>query len=95
MSVYRFTKETLPSSDFHPTSPATASPAPSAQTFTPQPSSASIPSPDLVKQLMKLLNGDRGAADRLVALSQSREPGKPIDYHYEKAIGDIKRDRGH
>lgn len=63
MTVYRFTKETLPSSDFHPTSPATASPVTPAQPFTP--------------------------------LSQSREPGKPIDYHYEKAIADIKRDRGH
>ncbi len=49
--------------------------------------------PQLERKLVKLLGGNQKAADRLVEQSQRRHPEKSADWHWEKAIYDLERDR--
>ncbi|MEP0923995.1 hypothetical protein [Leptolyngbya sp. ST-U4] len=44
-------------------------------------------------KLVKLLGGDQKAAIRLIASYQAKFPDKPNQWHYEKAIYDLSRDR--
>jgi hypothetical protein len=82
MTVYRYTRDNLPGND-------------AAQPFNPQPSSAPRPSTHLVAKLVALLNGDRPAADRLVALEQKKHLGRATDWYWQEAIDNLSRDRGH
>ena len=49
--------------------------------------------PHLERKLIKLLGGNRNTADRLIRQSQLRYPDKSADWHWEKAIYDLERDR--
>jgi hypothetical protein len=49
--------------------------------------------PHLERKLLKLLGGNQGAATRLIQQSQLRHPDKSADWHWEKAIYDLERDR--
>jgi hypothetical protein len=49
--------------------------------------------PQLERKLVKLLGGNQKAANRLVEQSQLRHPEKSADWHWEKAIYDLERDR--
>ncbi|MDG2615549.1 hypothetical protein HPC62_00685 [Thermoleptolyngbya sichuanensis A183] len=49
--------------------------------------------PVLEKRLVRLLNGDRAAAHRLVESVQQRYPDRPTAWCWEKAIFDLERDR--
>ena len=49
--------------------------------------------PQLERKLVKLLGGNQKAANRLVEQSQLRHPDKSADWHWEKAIYDLERDR--
>lgn len=49
--------------------------------------------PHLERKLLKLLGGNRNTADRLIQQSRLRNPDKPADWHWEKAIYDLERDR--
>ena len=49
--------------------------------------------PQLERKLVKLLGGNHKAANRLVEQSQLRHPDKSADWHWEKAIYDLERDR--
>jgi len=52
------------------------------------------PSRNLQIKLLRLLNGDRHTANRLIALAKTRNPSKSIDWCVEKVIFDLQRDRG-
>lgn len=52
------------------------------------------PSRNLQIKLLRLLNGDRHTANRLIGLAKSRNPGRSIDWCVEKVIFDLERDRG-
>ncbi len=45
-------------------------------------------------EFLRLLNGDRPTANRLIALAKTRNPDKTIDWWVEKVIFDLQRDRG-
>jgi hypothetical protein len=45
------------------------------------------------RKLLKLLGGDRKTAHRLIQQSRRRYPDKSADWHWEKAIYDLERDR--
>lgn len=45
------------------------------------------------RKLLKLLGGDRKTANRLIQQSRRRYPDKSNDWHWEKAIYDLERDR--
>jgi hypothetical protein len=49
--------------------------------------------PHLERKLLKLLNGNRNTANRLIRQSQIRYPEKSADWHWEKVIYDLERDR--
>ena len=49
--------------------------------------------PQLERKLLKLLGGNQSTADRLIQQSQLRHPDKSADWHWEKAIYDLERDR--
>jgi hypothetical protein len=49
--------------------------------------------PHLERKLLKLLSGNRNTANRLIHQSQLRYPDKSADWHWEKAIYDLERDR--
>ena len=49
--------------------------------------------PQLERKLLKLLGGNRNTAQRLIQQSQLRNPDKSADWHWEKAIYDLERDR--
>jgi hypothetical protein len=49
--------------------------------------------PHLERKLLKLLGGNRNTANRLIQQSQIRNPDKSADWHWEKAIYDLERDR--
>lgn len=45
-------------------------------------------------KLVRLLNGDRTAADRLVQAMLLKHPDRSEDWCYEKVVFDLERDRG-
>jgi hypothetical protein len=47
----------------------------------------------LERKLLKLLGGKHQIAHRLIQQSQLRYPDKSADWHWEKAIYDLERDR--
>jgi hypothetical protein len=49
--------------------------------------------PHLERKLLKLLGGNQNTANRLIQQSQLRHPDKSADWHWEKAIYDLERDR--
>ena len=49
--------------------------------------------PHLKRKLLKLLGGNQSTAHRLIQQSQLRHPDKSADWHWEKAIYDLERDR--
>jgi cytochrome c-type biogenesis protein CcmH/NrfG len=49
--------------------------------------------PHLERKLLKLLGGNRNTAERLIRQSQLRNPDRSADWHWEKAIYDLERDR--
>ncbi len=52
------------------------------------------PSRNLQTKLLRLLNGDRNTANRLIAALKARNPDRSIDWCAEKVIFDLQRDRG-
>ena len=52
------------------------------------------PARNLQIKLVRLLNGDVKAANRLIALAKTKNPDKSIDWCVEKVIFDLQRDRG-
>jgi hypothetical protein len=49
--------------------------------------------PHLERKLLKLLGGNRSTANRLIQQSRLKNPDKSADWHWEKAIYDLERDR--
>ncbi len=49
--------------------------------------------PHLERKLIKLLGGNRKTAHRLIQQSQLKHPDRASDWHWEKAIYDLERDR--
>lgn len=49
--------------------------------------------PQLERKLLKLLGGKHKTAYRLIQQSRLRYPDKSADWHWEKAIYDLERDR--
>ena len=47
----------------------------------------------LERKLLKLLGGNQNTAQRLIQQSRLRYPDKSADWHWEKAIYDLERDR--
>ena len=47
----------------------------------------------LERKLLKLLDNNRNTAHRLIQQSRLRYPDKSADWHWEKAIYDLERDR--
>jgi hypothetical protein len=47
----------------------------------------------LERKLLKLLGGNQSTAHRLIQQSRLRHPDKSADWHWEKAIYDLERDR--
>lgn len=47
----------------------------------------------LERKLLKLLGGNRNTAERLIRQSQLRHPDRSADWHWEKVIYDLERDR--
>ncbi len=47
----------------------------------------------LERKLLKLLGGNWNTANRLIRQSQIRYPEKSVDWHWEKVIYDLERDR--
>jgi uncharacterized protein HemY len=45
------------------------------------------------QQMMRLVNGNRGVAERLVGRVRSQNPDRSEQWCWEKAIYDIQRDR--
>lgn len=52
------------------------------------------PARNLQIKLLRLLNGDRHKANRLIALAKTKNPHKSLDWWVEKVIFDLERDRG-
>ncbi len=52
------------------------------------------PSRNLQTKLLRLLNGDRNTANRLIVAVKTRNPDKSMDWCAEKVIFDLQRDRG-
>jgi hypothetical protein len=52
------------------------------------------PSRHLQAKLVRQLNGDVQAANRLIALAKTKNPDKSMDWCVEKVIFDLQRDRG-
>jgi hypothetical protein len=48
---------------------------------------------DLQKKLYERLQGDRAAAHRLVSNLKTKNPGKPEDWYWQRAIEQLERDR--
>lgn len=66
------------------------------QPFQPKQATTQVPTNSvkhLEARLINLMNGDSQAAYRLVQLTQSRNPGKPLSWCWEKVIMDLERDR--
>lgn len=65
--------------------------------FKPYPSKNTIASVgrayDLQKKLYERLQGDRAAAHRLVNNLKAKNPGKPEDWYWQRAIDQLERDR--
>jgi hypothetical protein len=59
---------------------------PSSRKFRPQHA-------QLERKLLKLLGGNQNTAHRLIQQSRLRYPDKSADWHWEKAIYDLERDR--
>ncbi len=53
-----------------------------------------LSNPALRARLIRLLQGDRAAEERLLYQAQIKYPGKSIDWYLEKVIWDLERDRG-
>ena len=53
----------------------------------------SRPQQHLERKLLKLLGGKHKTAYRLIQQSRLRYPDKSTDWHWEKAIYDLERDR--
>jgi hypothetical protein len=53
----------------------------------------SRPQQHLERKLLKLLGGKHKTAHRLIQQSRLRYPDKSTDWHWEKAIYDLERDR--
>jgi hypothetical protein len=51
------------------------------------------PQQHLERKLLKLLGGKHKTAHRLIQQSRLRYPDKSTDWHWEKAIYDLERDR--
>ena len=51
------------------------------------------PSRNLQIKLLRLLNGDRYTANRLIALAKTKNPDRSLDWWVEKVIFDLERDR--
>jgi hypothetical protein len=49
--------------------------------------------PHLERKLLKLLGGNRNTAERLIRQSRLRNPDRAADWHWEKVIYDLERDR--
>jgi hypothetical protein len=49
--------------------------------------------PHLERKLLKLLGGNRNTAERLIGQSRLRNPDRSADWHWEKVIYDLERDR--
>jgi hypothetical protein len=49
--------------------------------------------PHLERKLLKLLGNNHNTARRLIQQSRLRYPDKSADWHWEKAIYDLERDR--
>ncbi|WP_310488850.1 hypothetical protein [Chamaesiphon sp. VAR_69_metabat_338] len=49
--------------------------------------------PQLERKLLKLLGGNRKTAERLIQQSRLRNPDRSADWHWEKVIYDLERDR--
>jgi hypothetical protein len=49
--------------------------------------------PHLERKLLKLLGGNRNTVERLIRQSRLRNPDRPADWHWEKVIYDLERDR--
>jgi hypothetical protein len=49
--------------------------------------------PHLERKLLKLLGGNRDTANRLIQQSRLHNPDKSADWHWEKVIYDLERDR--
>ncbi|MEP0849291.1 hypothetical protein [Funiculus sociatus] len=47
----------------------------------------------LENKLLRLLSGDRAAAERLLAYAKRRHPGKSDKWYWEKVISDLESDR--
>jgi hypothetical protein len=47
----------------------------------------------LERKLLKLLGNNRSTAHRIIQHSRLRHPDKSADWHWEKAIYDLERDR--
>jgi hypothetical protein len=45
------------------------------------------------KRLMRLLNGDRAGAERLLKYARQKHPGHPESWYWQKVIYDLERDR--
>ncbi len=67
----------------------------------PQPLSVQSPSPrndtppevETQEKLLKMLQGDRAAAERLVAETKNRYPGFSENWYWGKVLADLERDR--
>jgi hypothetical protein len=86
-SVYRYNRDNLPSKD---TPPPAAPPSP--KPFTPSPTMTA--SPHLLTKLVKLLHGDKKAAERLISHERTKHPGRTMDWYVQEAIDNLLRDRG-
>ena len=59
----------------------------------PSPVSFSLSAPSQQRRLIRLLNGDAGAAQRLVEQTRLRHPDRSESWCLEKVIDDLERDR--
>lgn len=55
----------------------------------------SLPSLQLERKLINLLNGNRSAAERLLEQTRYKHPGHSENWYWEKVIYDLERDRRH
>lgn len=56
-------------------------------------SEPSPPSPQLKRQLYRLIGGDMELADRLLTKVRQKHPNQSEDWYWEKVIYDLERDR--
>jgi tetratricopeptide (TPR) repeat protein len=47
----------------------------------------------LERKLLSLLSGDRSAATELLSQAKQKNPGKPVDWYFEKVIWDLESER--